>query len=538
MSMLLIVLFLPLLGFFLLLALPKNSAAPSPLARGISLLTFVLSLGLIGAVYKSPIGFSNVIDIPWVDLAGIRFHLGVDGISLWLIVLTTLLAPVGIWISQELIPDRLKTFLALILLFEFGLIGVFAAADLFVFYVFWEVALIPMYLMVGGWGGAKRMYASVKFFVITFLGSVMMLVGIIYLYTKAGTFDYAQILNSLNSGRLILSADEQLFLFLAFFFAFAIKVPIFPLHTWQPLTYSEAPAPATFLLAAGMSKMGTYGLLRYCLPLFPNAAHRCASWIAVLANIGIVYGALIAVVQPNIKRLIAYSSISHLGFVVLGIFTFEQLGVDGAVYQMVAHGISTGALFVLAGYMEKRRGSMEIADFGGLATPAPRLASVFMIAALASIGLPLLSNFVGEYLVLQGTAIANFTWAVWAALGVILSAAYMLWMYQRTFQGKAADGNATFADLTPGEWAPLVLLLIPMVWLGTYTQTFLPSITAADGHLLEQTRLSAEFRVGNTHPKPQFDPSLARARRVSYVASPLPIQADPPSRYARPEEHR
>jgi NADH-quinone oxidoreductase subunit M len=500
MTMLTLVLFLPLLGFFLLLALPRNSSAASPVARAISLLTFVLSLGLIGAVYKSPVGYSNVINIPWVDLAGIRFHLGVDGISLWLIVLTTLLAPVAVWISQELIADRLKTFLALILLFEFGLIGVFAAVDLFVFYVFWEVALVPMYLMVGGWGGARRMYASVKFFVITMLGSVMMLVAIIFVSTRAGTFDYVEILNAMNSGRLPFSHEEQFFLFLAFFFAFAIKVPIFPLHTWQPLTYSEAPAPATFLLAAGMSKMGAYGLLRYCLPLFPNAAHQCAPWIAVLAIIGIVYGALIALVQPNIKRLIAYSSISHLGFVVLGIFTFEQLGVDGAVYQMVAHGISTGALFVLAGYMEKRRASVEIADFGGLATPAPQLASVFLIAALASVGLPLLSNFVGEYLVLQGAALANFTWAVWAALGVILSSAYMLWMYQRTFQGKASDDNASFGDLTAAEWAPLVLLLIPMFWLGTYTQTFLPSISAADSHLLEQTRVSTEYRVQATRP--------------------------------------
>jgi NADH-quinone oxidoreductase subunit M len=534
MTMLLIVLFLPLLGFFLLLALPKGSKAASPVARAISLLTFVLSLGLIGAVYKSPITFSNVIDVPWVDLAGIRFHLGVDGISLWLIVLTTLLVPVGVWISQELIAERLKTFLSLILLFEFGLIGVFAAVDLFVFYVFWEVALIPMYLMVGGWGGAKRMYASVKFFVITFLGSVMMLVGIIYLYTRAGTFDYTQILTALNSGRLILSSDEQLFLFLAFFFAFAIKVPIFPFHTWQPLTYAEAPAPATFLLAAGMSKMGAYGLLRYCLPLFPNAAHRCASWIAVLAIIGIVYGALIAIVQPNIKRLIAYSSISHLGFVVLGIFTFELAGVDGAVYQMVAHGISTGALFVLAGYMEKRRGSMEIADFGGIATPAPQLAAVFMIAALASIGLPVLSNFVGEYLVLQGAAIANFSWAVWAALGVILSSAYMLWMYQRTFQGKAVNGNATMPDLSLSEWAPMILLLIPMVWLGTYTQTFLPSITAADKNLLDQTRITAEFRVQNRHAGSILEPNTRVLPRVflsdtdrSRLPSAAPLRFEP-----------
>jgi len=300
---------------------------------------------------------------------------------------------------------------------------------------------------------------------------------------------------ALTSGRVTLSSFQQLWLFLGFFAAFAIKVPIIPLHTWLPATYVEAPAPATFLLAAVMSKMGTYGLLRYTVPLFPYGAHECAHWIAVLAIIGIIYGALLALIQPNIKRLIAYSSVSHLGFIVLGIFTFTQLGADGAVYQMIAHGISTGALFLLAGYLEQRRGSMEISDFGGIATPAPAFASVFMIALLASIGLPTLCNFIGEYLVLQGAAIAKFNWAVWAAIGVILSAAYMLWMYQRTFLGKPTSYTAAFPDLTIRDWAPVLPLIACMIWLGCYTQSFMPPITSANARVLDQNRASEQYQV-------------------------------------------
>jgi NADH-quinone oxidoreductase subunit M len=279
-----------------------------------------------------------------------------------------------------------------------------------------------------------------------------------------------------------------------------VKVPIFPLHTWLPITYSEAPAPATFLIAAVMSKMGAYGLIRFCVPLFPTAARECAGWIAILAIIGIIYGALLAFVQPNLKRVIAYSSISHLGFIVLGIFTFEQQGADGAVYQMLAHGISTGALFVLAGYLEHRRGSVEIADFGGVATPAPGLATAFMIAMLASVGLPMLSNFVGEFLVLQGAAFANFTWAAWAGVGVILSVVYMLWLYQRTFLGKTTDSTATFRDLGGRDWIGIAPLIVMMVWLGSFTQSFMPPVTAATHSLLEQSKMNLEIHVRNTAP--------------------------------------
>ena len=518
MNLLAIILLLPLAGFFVLLFAPRESKAPYGVALVASLLTFFLSLGLIGPAIANGAQFSSAVDTSWVDSPGlqIRLHLGIDGINLWLILLTTLLLPIAVWISQSMINERRKNFFALLLLFEFGLIGVFSALDLFVFYVFWEVALVPMYLMVGGWGAGKRGAAAVKFFVYTFLGSVFMLGSIIYLHSQAGTFDYVEIMNALQSGRVILSATQQLCLFLGFFAAFAVKVPIFPLHTWLPDTYTLAPAPATFLLAAVMSKMGAYGLLRYSITLVPGGAHRCAPWIAILAIIGIIYGALIALIQPNIKRLIAYSSVSHLGFIVLGIFTFRQQGADGAVYQMIAHGLSTGALFLLAGYMEQRRGSMEIADFGGIATPAPGLATAFMIALLASIGLPVLCNFIGEFLVLQGAALTKFSWAAWAAVGVILSAAYMLWMYQRTFLGRPTQHNALMPDLTRRDWVPVLPLMLLMVWLGSYTQSFMPTITSATAHVLQQAGMNDEYRVHLAVPRP-LPITQASPTKVSYV---------------------
>ncbi len=490
-------LFLPLIGFFFVLLTPRGSKAPYYVALLSSIVTFLFSLGLIGPAVVNGARFSSVINTAWTDTPGmqIHFHLGVDGINLWLVLMTTLLLPIGVWISDSMINQRSKNFFALLMLFEFGLIGVFTALDLFVFYVFWEVALVPMYLMVGSWGSGLRGPAAVKFFVYTMLGSVLMLGSILYLHSYTGTFDYVEIMNAMNTGGVTLTSSQQLLLFLGFFAAFAVKVPIFPFHTWLPNTYTQAPAPATFLLAAVMSKMGAYGLIRYCLTLTPSGAHACAGWVITLAIIGIIYGALLALIQTNIKRLIAYSSISHLGFIVLGIFSFRQQGADGAVYQMIAHGVSTGALFVLAGYLEQRRGSLEITDFGGVANVAPGLSTAFMIALLASIGLPTLSNFIGEFLILQGAALAKFTWAAWAAVGVILSAAYMLWMYQRTFLGKRPENAVAFADLSFRDWAPLLPLIALMVWLGSYTQSFLPPISTATSHILEQTNMNNQYRV-------------------------------------------
>ena len=499
---LVMVLFLPLLGCLLAALSPRDSKVPLYTAFAASIAAFLSSLVSSPPSSQQGAHFTSAIDWPWIDGLGlqIRFHLGVDGISLWLILLTTLLVPIAVWMTGRMVADRQKNFCALLLLFEFGLIGVFSALDLFVFYIFWEVALVPMYLLVGSWGGARRGPVAVKFFVYTMLGSVLMLASILYLHSRTGTFDYLDILNAFSSGRVALTESQQLWLFLGFFAAFAVKVPIFPFHTWLPDTYAEAPMPATFLLAAVMSKMGAYGLLRYSLSLAPGGAQRCASWIAVLAIIGILYGALLALIQPNIKRLIAYSSLSHLGFVVLGIFTFRQQGADGAVYQMLAHGVSTGALFLLAGFLEQRNQSLEISDFGGMAVRAPRLAAVFSIVLFASIGLPTLCNFVGEFLILQGAALAKFSWAAWAALGVILSAAYMLWMYQRTFFGKPNERNEGFVDLAGRDWLPLLPLLVMIVWLGCYTQPFLQPISASTSHLLEQTTMNDQYRVSLRPP--------------------------------------
>ena len=483
MSFLDVVLFLPLLGFVAVLVLPENSSRMAALA--ISLIIFVLSLGLIGPVTAAPDVFSLVSNVPWIDNPAIRYHVGLDGLSLWLVILSTLLTPIAVLVSWNYIDKRVKGFYAFLLLLEFGVIGVFVSLDLFLFYVFWEVSLVPMYFLIGIWGHDRRIYAAVKFFLYTMAGSVLMLAAIIYLYIQGGSFDYVDLLSQLRGGRIRLSEQVQMLMFLAFFFSFAIKVPLFPLHTWLPDAHVEAPTAGSIMLASVMLKMGTYGLVRFCLPMFPEAAHKSAGWIAGLAIVGIVYGALVALVQPNMKKLVAYSSVSHLGFVVLGIFSFTQQGLDGAVYQMLNHGVSTGALFMLVGYLYERRHSLEIAAYGGVATPAPNLSIVFLITTLASIGLPLLNNFVGEYLVLQGAAQTSMAWATGAALGVILSACYMLWLYQRTFYGRASESLAHhMPDLSTREWAAALPLLALMFWMGIYAQSFLPPISAQNARML------------------------------------------------------
>ena len=497
MNLLLLVLLLPAAGFLIALALPRSSPASSRYwALAISLVTFIASLALLGWFDRSVAGDQLTVDWLWISSPEIRFHIAADGVSLWLVLLSTFLTPICVLISWNHIQNRVQEFYAFLLLLEVGLVGVFLAQDLFLFYVFWEVSLVPMYFLIGIWGHERRIYAAVKFFLYTMAGSVLMLAAIIYLYNRAGTFGYAAILDQLSSGRLSFTPYQQMLLFLAFFAAFAIKVPLFPLHTWLPDAHVEAPTAGSVMLASVMLKMGTFGILHYALPLFPAAARRCAPWIAVLAIIGIIYGALVAMVQPNMKKLVAYSSVSHLGFVVLGIFSFTQLGLDGAVYQMLNHGITTGALFALVGLMYERRHSLAIEDYGGVATAAPWLSTAFLVTTLASIGLPLLNNFVGEFLVLQGAAIANFTWAVWAALGVILSACYMLWMYQRVFYGELKEEvRSHFPDLNLREWAVVVPLIAMMVWMGVYSKSFLDPVGKTTARVLEQTQVNVPYRV-------------------------------------------
>ena len=497
MNLLLLVLLLPLAGFLIAMLMPRSSvAACRGWALVISLVTFIASLGLLFYFDRGAAGNQFDIDWQWITSPDIHFHIAADGVSLWLVLLTTFLTPICVLISWNFIQNRAKEFYAFLLLLEFGLAGVFIAQDLFLFYVFWEICLVPMYFLIGIWGHERRIYAAVKFFLYTMAGSVLMLAAIIYLYNRTQTFSYPEILDQLSSGKLTFAPTEQLLLFLAFFVAFAIKVPLFPLHTWLPDAHVEAPSAGSVMLASVMLKMGTFGILHYCLPLFPSAARQCASWIAVLAIIGIIYGALVAMVQPNMKKLVAYSSVSHLGFVVLGIFSFTQLGLDGAVYQMLNHGISTGALFALVGLLYERRHSLEIADYGGVATAAPWLATAFLITTLASIGLPVLNNFVGEFLVLQGTALANYSWAVYAAIGVILSACYMLWMYQRVFYGEASgEVRSHVFDLKVREWAALVPLIVMMFWMGVYSKSFLDPVGKTNARLLDQTHVNVPFRV-------------------------------------------
>ncbi len=503
------VLFFPLVAFLLLLILPKASSRGAALVM--SVITFVYSLGLIQPYwFQAPTGYTFSTNISWIQSPVIRYHVALDGLSLWLVLLTTLLTPIAILVSWKHIDHRVKEFYAFLILLEFGLIGVFVSIDLFLFYVFWEICLVPMYFLIGIWGHDRRIYAAVKFFLYTMEGSVLMLAAIIYLYNQTGTFDYVEIVSKVQTGALAFSSRAELLLFLAFFISFAIKVPLFPLHTWLPDAHVEAPTAGSVMLASVMLKMGTYGLVRFCLPLFPDAAHQCAPWIVGLAITGIIYGALVAMVQPNMKKLVAYSSVSHLGFVVLGIFSFTQQGLDGAVYQMLNHGVSTGALFMLVGYMYERRHSLEISAYGGVATPAPNLAIVFLITTLASIGLPMLNNFVGEYLVLQGAAYTHFSWAVFAAIGVILSACYMLWLYQRAFYGKASEGvTHHMYDLTAREWAAIVPLIALMVWMGTFTQSFMPPISSQNARILEQTQKPKTERIVIHRSE---TPEVARAR--------------------------
>jgi NADH-quinone oxidoreductase subunit M len=503
MTLLDVVIFLPLLAFFVILVLPKEHVeAIRRFSLVASTAIFVASLGLIAPYwFNNPGKFVFETDLPWIASPVIRYHVAIDGISLWLVILSTLLTPICVLVSWRHIDKRVKEFFAFLLLLEFGLVGVFCALDFFLFYVFWEVSLVPMYFLIGIWGHDRRIYAAVKLFLYTMAGSMLMLVAIIYLYNVAGTFDYTKILAGLQSGAIALSYPEQFWLFMAFFIAFAIKVPLFPLHTWLPDAHVEAPTAGSVMLASAMLKMGTYGLLRFAVPMFPTAAHNNAGWIVTLAIIGIVYGALVAMVQPNMKKLVAYSSVSHLGFVVLGIFSFTQQGFDGAVYQMLNHGVSTGALFILVGFLYERRHSLEISAYGGAATPAPKLAMVFMITMLASIGLPTLNNFIGEFLVLQGAALVNFKWTVFAAIGVILSACYMLWLYQRLFFGRASeDLSHHMPDLNFREYAIIVPLIVLMVWMGTFTQSFIPPISSSNAVLLGPIDARRDIHVQHSSP--------------------------------------
>lgn len=469
-----LVTFIPLAGAILLIGFPRRDRDIRLFALAVSLLDFVLSLHLPVHFQRSLTGFQYEVNRVWITNPNIHYHMGADGISIWLVVLTTFLTPLCVLISWDSIHDRVKEFFILLLILETALIGVFISLDLFLFYFFWEATLIPMALVIGIFGHGRRVYAAVKFFLYTMIASVFMLAAILWLYARTGTFDFTTIQSAIRAGQLENFAAAAPWLFLGFFVAFAVKVPLFPVHTWLPDAHVEAPTAGSVLLAGVLLKMGTYGMLRFNLGLFPEQSRANAWWIAILALIGIIYGALVAMIQPNLKKLIAYSSISHLGFVVLGIFSFTQIGIDGATFVMLAHGVSTGALFMLAGVLFERRHTYEINEFGGLASPMPIYAAFFLFIVLSSLGLPLLNGFIGEFLVLTGAFSSRAIYGVLGATGVIWSACYLLWMYQRVFFGKVTHPvNQTLPDLTARERAALwpcalmalVMGVAPLVWL-------------------------------------------------------------------------
>jgi NADH-quinone oxidoreductase subunit M len=492
-SILTLITFIPAAGAVLLMLMPRNDKNIRWTALLISLLAFAFSLYLPVHYHSSQPGFHFDVNHVWISSVNIHYHLGADGISMWLVLLTTFLVPLGVLVSWKSIHDRVKEFFVLFLILETAMIGVFLALDLFLFYVFWEATLIPMALLIGMYGHERRIYAAVKFFLYTMVASVFMLAAVIWLYTHAHSFDYLEVRRWIGEGHASPGAVQ--WLFLGFFIAFAVKVPLFPLHTWLPDAHVEAPTAGSLLLASVLLKMGTYGLLRFNVGIFPAEAHRHAPWINVLAIIGIIYGALVALVQPNLKKLIAYSSVSHLGFVVLGIFTFTQAGTDGAVYQMLNHGISTGALFMLAGMLYERKHTYELNRYGGLATPMPIYATFFMITVLSSVGLPLMNGFVGEFLVLNGAFQDKIIYGVLASSGVIWSAAYLLWMYQRVFFGPMVhEENRALPDLDGREQIALWPLAVMAVVMGVVSPLWMrsidPSVTAVNGGL-KNTSISA-----------------------------------------------
>lgn len=491
---LLLVTFSPLIGFLILLFLrEEQKSAIRWTALVTSLVTFLISLQVLAGFNPSNPGMQFSIYFPWVNIGelSIEFHMGLDGISILLVLLTTFLTPLAILSTWTAVNEQVKGFMMFFLLLETGMLGVFLSLNLVLFYIFWEFTLIPMYFLIGIWGGERRLYASIKFFLFTMAGSILMLLAILYLGFSAGTFNLAELVK--NSA---LFAHTQVWLFLAFAAAFAIKVPMFPLHTWLPDAHVEAPTAGSVILAGVLLKMGAYGFLRFNLPLFPQATIQFAPWMAGLAVIGIIYGAMVAFAQRDVKKLVAYSSVSHLGFVVLGIFALNSQGLSGAVLQMVNHGLSTGALFLIVGMLYERRHTRELSAYGGLWKVVPLLTALTLIVTLSSAGLPGLNGFIGEFTILLGafgSEILNSPWfAGIATFGVVLAAGYLLFMFEKVFLGPVSVAeNLGLKDLNPREIITLVPLIVLIFWIGLYPAPFYALINPAIDNLAAVVQTAA-----------------------------------------------
>jgi len=489
-----ILLFIPLLGSVLLIFFnKKNENLIRYFGLTVSVIAFILSLILYFNFNIENGNFQFLYKYNWISNLNISFFVGLDGISMLLVLLTTFITTLTLLSSWSSIKKNVKEFTFFMLLLESGVIGVFISLDLFLFYVFWELMLIPMYFIIGIWGGKRRIYASVKFFLFTMVGSLLMLVAIIWLaiYASNSLGHFSTDITELYKIGPTLPHSIQIYLFLAFFLSFAIKVPIFPLHTWLPDAHTEAPTAGSVILAAVLLKMGTYGLIRFNLPLFPQASIYFAPFISVLAIIGIIYGALVAMVQTDMKKLVAYSSVAHMGFIVLGIFAMTQESMQGAVIQMVNHGLSTGALFLLVGIIYERTHTREISEYGGIAKLVPFFAFALMFASLSSIGLPGLNGFIGEFLILLGSfkssVLNSWIYTVFAASGVIFAAIYLLWMYQRVVFGKVTNPKLEgIKDMNKREMFVLAPIFIFIVWIGIYPSTFLKVSQNSTHKVIEQ----------------------------------------------------
>lgn len=476
------VIFLPIFGALWIFLIKRNSETFIKwMALTVSFVTFILSIPLFSSFDKTTANMQFTETHDWVPSWGIKYALGVDGISVLFVLLSTLLTILCVTVSWKGIKEKTKEFYAALLLIEGSMIGVFCSLDLFLFYIFWEAMLIPMYLLIGVWGGPNRVYAAIKFFLYTLVGSVLMLVGIIVLYINTGkSFDILQMMT------MNYPYNMQLILFWAFFAAFAVKVPMFPVHTWLPDAHTEAPTAGSVILAGILIKMGAYGFLRFSMPLFPEATKAMAPAMMILSVIAIIYGGIICLGQTDLKRLIAYSSVSHMGFVTLGIFALNIQGIQGGILQMINHGIVTGALFLCVGMIYDRTHTRQIADYGGVATVLPIYAAFFMVFTLASIGLPGTNGFIGEFLIILGGFTASKTLGVLAATGIIIGAAYMLYLYQRVFFMETNPKIQGHPDMDMREIMTILPLIILVLWIGIYPNTFLSFMDASVQNLIER----------------------------------------------------
>jgi len=488
-----IILFTPLAGALILLLVNKqNENAIRWIANLVALIGFAVSVPLWFWYQPSGADFQFVERAPWIPSVGAEYFLGVDGLSTLLILLTTMMGFIAILSSWTAITERVKEYYIFLLVLQTGMLGAFMSLDFLLFFLFWEVMLVPMYFLIGIWGSANRLYSAIKFFLYTLVGSVVMLLGILALYfynhslTGVYTFDVTQF------HKLAVPFNLQWWVFLAFFLGFAIKVPMFPFHTWLPDAHTDAPTAGSVILAAVLLKMGTYGFLRFSLPILPDASRHFVPMIVTLSIIGIVYGALVALAQKDWKRLVAYSSVSHMAMVMLGMFALNPVGITGSIVQQLNHGISTGALFLLVGVVYERRHTREISEYGGLSKVMPVYAAIFLIMTMSSIGLPTLNGFIGEFLILQGVFVASKMWAAFAASGVVLGAAYMLYLYQRTMFGKIENPkNEHLLDLNHREFATFAPLLVLAVWMGLYPSPFLRRLESSVNHIV--VRVNSQY---------------------------------------------